>query len=749
MRSPLLLLGVLLAIWLPASLHAVALWMMVAAAALALNVPQWRPALVLALGFFLASHAASRILEQRVSCDERVLARAQVVTVPERQGAGWQFDALLQFPRQPERSAVTARVTSSQSGGSRPHAGEVWQLALQLRGAGSVPVGDGTGSADRRVVLLRDGVGVEARMLKSPLNKRLAPASRSLPALRERIASRIDAQVADPSAAALLAALAVGVTGDVSRQQWRVFSATGITHLVAISGMHVTFFAMLSMAMARRLWMIVPGFAGQLRRETFASAIGILLATAYALLSGFSVPAQRTLVMLAAFIGAREFARASGALWSVAVALAAVLLYDPLSVLSAGFWLSFAAVAAIIQVAGAQVGEVGAMRSAVLVQVVVSVALLPITLLIFGTFSSAGLLVNALAIPVFTFLLVPPVLLATLGYMVPTEATWWLGDRLLDLAAWVAGVGWPWLSRAADLHFGLLYATPVSAWYLVAIPAVALVVMPWRPALRALGAGLLLSVLLMRPAAPQPGGLWLEVLDVGAATSVILSTAHHRLVFGTGEAFGTRGRRFEERVARRLGNNGRGVPAVLVTGKLNADRLRAVLAGDALLNVGLVVRDAGGNGPPEIRDCSQRDWIWDEVRLALSPGPSGNSCFLTAVAGKRRIVLSQDALGPGPADLLFLPRNLDSGQLPSIAQTLRPGGRAIVSIDQRAWQSSRWHELRRAFADQGLALYSTTEEGAMHFEFGTGSGIRMHSSRGTRPGIWRQPLREHSCAVGL
>ena len=98
----------------------------------------------------------------RRACDERVLVSAHVVSIPQRQGSGWQFDAQVNFPRQPGRPAVTARVTSSETPGRRPHAGELWTLALQLRGA-QPAAADAT---DRRV-LLRDGVGVEARLLKS------------------------------------------------------------------------------------------------------------------------------------------------------------------------------------------------------------------------------------------------------------------------------------------------------------------------------------------------------------------------------------------------------------------------------------------------------------------------------------------------------------------------------------------------------------------------------------------------------
>ena len=743
-RSSLLLLGMLLAIWMPGELHASASRVVATTVALSLCTARLRPLLFAALGFFMASHAASTILQQQAACDERVLAAAQVVSIPQRQGTGWQFDALVRFPRQPGRPAVRARVSSSENLARRPRAGEQWSLALQLRGAEHASADGG------KRLLLRDGVGVEARMLKSPLNRPLQPARHSLLALREHIADRIAKRVVDPAAAALLAALAVGATGDVTRQQWRVFNATGITHLVAISGMHVTFFAMLSMAGARRLWAWLPGIGGRVRRELFAAAIGVLLAAAYALLSGFSVPAQRTLVMLVAFLCTRECARACSPLCSVAIALVAVLLFDPLAVLSAGFWLSFAAVASIILVSGAQLGSSGALRSAASVQMVVTVALLPLTLLVFGTISTAGVLVNALAIPIFTFLLVPPILLATLGYMIPGAGSHWLADRLLDIAAWVAGGGWPWLAQVADLGVSLLHATAPASWYLVAIPAVALVVMPWGPALRGAGCMVLLSVLFMHPPGPRAGEVWLDVLDAGATTAVIVSTAGHRLVFGTGETFGSRGQRFESRIARRLIAQGkRGRPGVLYIGSTSSDQMRAVLAADALLETGLVVRDPGHSGPPEITECVTRSWRWDGVRFELVPAPSGKSCVVIVTAGQGRIVLSPEMVDAEPADLLLLPRDLGSALLPSVHRGLRDGGFGVASIDGRQWEASRWRELRSKLA--GINLRSTADEGTMHFETGTGhgAGIRMQTASSPRLGILSRQTRANSCAVGL
>ena len=115
-----------------------------------------------------------------------------------------------------------------------------------------------------------------------------------------------------------------------------MFNATGITHLVAISGLHVTLFGVADRGAG------APAVGGAARgsqracraRELCAALVGLAAAAAYALLAGFSVPAQRTLIMLAAWCLTRLLLRPPGAAPPLAVALFGVLLLDPLAPLA-------------------------------------------------------------------------------------------------------------------------------------------------------------------------------------------------------------------------------------------------------------------------------------------------------------------------------------------------------------------------------------------------------------------------------
>jgi competence protein ComEC len=722
LRCLLLLGGVLLAVWTPHFLLRPLLWLLLAVIPLLLLQQRLRVGLLLVGGFLYAHWMAHTIVAPAVTDTDRQLVIARVDSIPAKDGPGWRFDAMVGFPRQPQLPLQRVRLSLPDMAPA-PRLGETWQLAVQF----SAPP-----SARQARALLRDHVSSMARVIAGPLNQRETGGTWSIDQLRAKVAARIDEQVADPSAAALLAALAVGATGDVSPRQWRVFNATGITHLVAISGMHVTFFAMISMALARMLWRRIPALARQVRREIFAAATGTLLALAYALLSGFSVPAQRTVVMLAAFLLVRECARASRPAWSVGAALALVLLYDPMAALSAGFWLSFGAVASIVLVAGARLQPAAAVPAAVHVQLLVTLALLPATLAIFGSFSAVGMLANALAIPVFTFLLVPPVLLATLGYLIPLAPLQWCADRLIDLAAMAAQLLWPVLARCAEVPGAVWYAAAPLGWYVVALPALLLVVAPFTRGLRMAGLAALCGVFLLREPRPPEGELWLDMLDVGASSAVVLRTRHHLLLYGTGEKFGSRGRSFDAQVLPELRRSGYRAVDLWLPGSLGRDVQVALANAAALLPLSRVELAPGSQLPPEFGQCQPRSWNWDGIDFSIATHASFKGCVLQAAINGHRLELASETgrvEGAEPAgdsaQLLLLPRAAGSAAL----RKPIPGSLLLATVSGSEWESAAWARLRRQWAGEGITVLATASEGSVHLRLGADGRLRRRLHR--------------------
>ncbi|MGV3727576.1 ComEC/Rec2 family competence protein [Hydrogenophaga sp.] len=339
--------------------------------------------------------------------------------------------------------------------------------------------------------------------------------------LRQAVAERIEAQVAsDPRSAGVLAALVVGDQSAIDRADWDLFRATGVAHLMSISGLHVTLFAWLATGLVGALWRRLAHFWPRallaLPAPWAAGLGGVALATAYALFSGWGVPAQRTVLMLAVVVGLRLSVRQWPWLCVWLLAMAVVVLLDPWALLQAGFWLSFVAVGILFATdparrsldAGAQ--RPSWMRRALKAlaglfreQGVVTVALTPLTLLLFGQVSVVGLVANLAAIPWVTLLVTP---LALLGVIVPP---------LWDLAAWAVQA----LALAAVLGGVLLVLR-----------------MPW--AVRLAGLMLLWPALLYVPPRPAGGEFELMALDVGQGSAVLLRTATHSLLYDTGPRYG-------------------------------------------------------------------------------------------------------------------------------------------------------------------------------------------------------------------
>ena len=645
---------------------------------------RWRPAMAVCgacCGFLFAGYYARDYLAHRWPeslSDERVIASVLVDSIPARNEAGWSFDGVVRVERPSSAPHNAPAQTAAEWGdelrvrlvsrdpGFRPRAGERWRLLLTLR----PPRGrSNPGGQDFERHQFRDGVHALGTVIGSTINRRLDSGHRPLDALRERISEHIDAQVADRDAAALIAALAVGDTGRVSREQWRVFNATGTTHLVAISGMHVTLFAVIAFAVARRLWAGCVRVAAGMRpsplsrvaswlsswpRETFASVLGLGAAIAYATLAGLSVPTQRTLIMLGVWLLARSVARASRPFQPFALALLIVLLLDPFAPLSAGFWLSFVAMGAIILTTSGRFMRRPLWLEALSVQSVVTVALLPFSLALFGSVSLIGPPVNLLAIPAMSWVLVPTVLVSIALLPVSTVAS----NYVLSIAAWMHDHGWPWLAAASDVPWALVHASPPLWWYGLAISALAMALLPWplRMRLGALACVVPLAVAIERPL--EAGNAEVTVLDVGEGAAVVVRTAGHVLVYGTGDSYGTGGRMAETVVAPYLRSVGdRAIDRVVL------DRLTPPIgAGLAALWAEMPIRQTlvGGSkdtvargvaDDPSTFDCTSvpASWSWDGVAFAFREPDAGNTCTLFVSAGRGEALIRADGVSTADA----------------------------------------------------------------------------------------------------
>jgi competence protein ComEC len=417
-------------------------------------------------------------------------------------------------------------------------AGERWQMTLRFK----APHGSRNPHGfDYELWLWEQGVqatGYVRATAKDPVPVRLGQTWLHPVALaRQTVRDQIFAHVAQRPFAGMIAALVVGDQNAIDRIDWDVFRATGVAHLVSISGLHITMFAWGAALAVGWLWRRSGRLCLALPAPSAALLGGVLLATAYSVFSGWGVPAQRTCLMLATV----AVLRLSGAHWPWPhvwmLACAVVVASDPWALLQPGFWLSFVAVGVLFATdsgaaSAVSTGATGVngLKKHLLAnlreQWVITVALTPLTLLLFGQVSVVGLVANAMAIPWITLVVTP---LAMLGVLVPVlwdvaaGAIGWLMVVLQWLASWpwaAISVAMPplWAGVAGVLGGGLLVAP-----------------LPWT--LRVLGLPLLLPVVLWHAPLPPSGQFELLAADIGQGNAVLVRTANHALLYDAGPRF--------------------------------------------------------------------------------------------------------------------------------------------------------------------------------------------------------------------
>jgi competence protein ComEC len=297
--------------------------------------------------------------------------------------------------------------------GADLRAGERWQMTVRLK----APHGNlNPHGFDYELWLWEQGIQATGYVRTGPRDAppmRLGeswahPVERARQLVRDAIFQRIS----ERRFAGVVAALVTGDQNAIDRADWDVFRATGVAHLMSISGLHVTMFAWAAAALVGALWRRNPRWCLALPAQHAALLGGLLLAAGYALFSGWGVPAQRTVWMLATV----SLLRLSGRCWPWPMvwllACAVVLGVDPWALLQPGFWLSFVAVGVLFATdAGASHAgpaklfpHLGRMLRE---QWVVTLALAALSLLLFGQVSVVGLVANLLAIPWVTLLVTP------------------------------------------------------------------------------------------------------------------------------------------------------------------------------------------------------------------------------------------------------------------------------------------------------------------------------------------------------
>lgn len=724
---------------------------------------QRKPALVLLsallVGFTYAGwRAQGRMAEQLAVAQE---AQTQVIigTVTDlvestRFGQRFRFHV--------EKSAVALPSTLLLTDSSKPgtasgdwQPGQRWRLSARLKR----PHGNlNPGGFDYESWLLAEGIGATGNLVRGEreLLKAFVPTANNLLDLaRCRLATHIHGALGERPFTGVVVALVVGEQSGISQPQWDLFRNTGITHLVSISGLHVTLVAGLFGSLTGWLWRRSFRLTQLLPARSAAVLAGVGGALAYTLLAGFAVPTQRTLFMVSAAAIALLSGRRLSAFSVWTFALGVTVALDTWAVLSMGFWLSYLTVGAMLFALSPRIGKPVALRDRLLLwsgaQWAATLGSLPLLILLFQQLPLASPLANAVAIPLVSTVATP---LALLGSLDPS-------GTILRLAHGVLAFTFELIAPLADIRGVWQQAAPPWWAFLIAMSAVALLLLPRGVPGRWLAVAGLLPLFVPMHASPLADGEFsATIYDVGQGLAVLVNTRDAHLLFDTGPA----------------GQGGRVLPGALRAA--GVDKLDILIlshddpnhTGGALSVMGTtqVTRLLGAAPPapfgyspierlPPIGLCTAgTSWSWNQVhfrllnppaQVAIDSSEKDRSCVLKVEGAFGSLLLPADIspareqalqanLGAAlQADVLILPNHGAKGSsgedfIQAVAPKL-----AVATVGYLNPFHHPRADIVARYAASGIKVLRTDLDGAISIKF-LSTGRQLYQQRQTARRYW-------------
>jgi competence protein ComEC len=477
----------------------------------------------------------------------------RVVSMPQDDGLSQRFIGQVESAAQagiPERIQVSWLLGQQAPDlvGLKP--GQLWRMALVLKRPHGLlnPHGfDYEGMMFQKNIRALGKVRGTPKLIEDdPLFSPLVLIAR----LRQHIRQQMRLSLGDSRYGAVLIALAIGDQDSVKAYDWKIFNLSGITHLVSISGSHVTLMAAIGASfvvwLAKRISWRGRSVCEAIAAKRFGALSAMLFAWAYCLLAGWGVPAQRTFFMLSVVACSLLLRAPLSGSRVLCLAAAVVCLLDPWSTMAVGFWLSFGAVAVLFYLAQSQSSSLtvtgwrkysNMFFAACFLQVMITLALWPMLSFLFHQASLSSLFANALAIPVVTFVVTPIALIASVLALIPWTHTLCFG--LLKLGHLVFEYLMVPVEQLALIPWASFDFAAVPLWVLgLSLLGLAWALAPSGVPLRWLGWLLCLPGLLWVPVRPTAGYWAMQVVDVGQGSALLLQTQQHNLLFDTGLRIG-------------------------------------------------------------------------------------------------------------------------------------------------------------------------------------------------------------------
>jgi len=610
-------------------------------------------------GFFYAAWIAQHRLSDRLPdlWQEQDITVLGVIAEMPRQnerGVSFAFDVeqVLTAGAQVPSHILLATYDTDKAAQLPLHAGERWQLSVRLK----QPHGNSNPyTFDFEAWALERNIRAVGYVYAKGDNQRIdanviAPGY-LIERMREAVRAHFQQVLGTSSYVGVLSALAIGDQSSIPASQWQIFTRTGVNHLISISGLHITMLAGLGFSLCYWLWRRSTYLTLWLPARKAATVAGLLVAIVYALLSGYGVPAQRTVYMLSTMAVAMWLSRNIAPSQLLAAALLVVLLLDPWAVISPGFWLSFGAVGLIFYISSNRLGAKHWLREYVQVQWAMSIGLIPLLLAMFQQISLVSPLANIFAIPLVSFVVVP---LTLLGALLPFDWILFLAHASMKLVM----LALEWLNQLPSAVWEQ-HAPP--AWSVgVGMLGVLWILLPRGFPARWLGIIFLLPLFLLQPAPPASGSLRLTIFDVGQGLAVAAQTTNHTLMYDSGPGFNSEANSGNRILLPALRGMGIAHLDTLMLTHNDADHTGGALSLMQDMPIDILSSSLPDSSPILQHAAAQtihcRDgqhWVWDDVNFEVLH-PSAESytddtiknndrgCVLRISSGAHSILLTAD-----------------------------------------------------------------------------------------------------------
>jgi len=468
--------------------------------------------------------------------------------------------------------------------------------------------------------------------------------------LREQLSARQTALIPEENLLGMFQALTLGLTNHIDKSAWDLFRRTGTTHLIDISGEHIAMVAGLSYWLFKWIWKRLGMICLYIPAPRIGSIVALIMAFIYALIAGFAVPTQRSLIM-ACLMFSRHFSQKKMTIWQCyRYALFAVLVFEPHSVFMLGFYFSFLAVAILVlvnqRVKQSKWIKVLVMQSACLF------GLMPLSIYWFSYASLNGLVANMIAIPWVSFLIVPLALIITFlsPYIVIPGSIplikWLMSSLLLVLNAIDSVAMFNMTFTFIEATTPLILMAGIGIFSLIPLKQ-------WRLPTSVL----ILASLCLRPEKILPGEAKIDMLDVGQGLAVVIRTANHLAVYDTGMKF------FQ-------GNDIGKIVIIPYLNRLNVKRIDTIIISHADLDhrgglesleekytVNELIVDSPSYYHRGLSCHDHPSWTWDNVSFRFFPiktnllSKNNSSCVLQISTKAGAVLLSGDIEHAGEAYL--------------------------------------------------------------------------------------------------